>query len=53
MQMVQTPLHVSSGYNNAEIVKYLLDSPGPEKVELEAKNMVNRDSLTPFCFSFF
>ncbi|KAI5680523.1 hypothetical protein M9H77_01750 [Catharanthus roseus] len=43
--MVQTPLHVSSGYNNAEIVKYLLDSPGPEKVELEAKNMYGETPL--------
>lgn len=40
MQMAQTPLHISAGYNRAEIVKFLLDWPGPEKVELEAKNMV-------------
>lgn len=38
--MAQTPLHISAGYNRAEIVKFLLDWPGPEKVELEAKNMV-------------
>lgn len=38
--MAQTPLHVSSGYNNVEIVKFLLNCEGPEKVELEAKNMV-------------
>lgn len=40
MQMVQTPLHVSAGNNRADIVKFLLEFPGPEKVELEAKNMV-------------
>lgn len=38
--MGQTPLHVSAGYNRAEIVKFLLAWQGPEKVELEAKNMV-------------
>lgn len=38
--MAQTPLHVSAGYNNVGIVKFLLDSQGPERVELEAKNMV-------------
>lgn len=38
--MVQTPLHVSAGYNSIEIVKLLLAWKGPEKVELEAKNMV-------------
>jgi len=38
--MAQTPLHVAAGYNNVEIVKLLLDWKGPEKVELEAKNMV-------------
>ncbi|GFY96349.1 AAA-type ATPase family protein [Actinidia rufa] len=37
--MAQTPLHVSAGYNNVEIVKFLLGWQGPEKVELEAKNM--------------
>lgn len=40
--MAQTPLHVSAGYNNVGIVKLLLDSLGPEKVELEAKNMVGK-----------
>lgn len=39
--MGQTPLHVSAGYNRAEIVKFLLAWQGPEKVELEAKNMVS------------
>lgn len=42
MQMGQTPLHVSAGYNRAEIVKFILDWPGPDKVEMEAKNMVRK-----------
>lgn len=50
MQMAQTPLHVSAGYNRAEIVKFLLEFPGPEKVELEAKNMV---SIFIYFFFFF
>nr|DAD44676.1 TPA_asm: hypothetical protein HUJ06_002906 [Nelumbo nucifera] len=37
---MQTPLHVSAGYNNVEIVNFLLNWQGPEKVKLEAKNMV-------------
>lgn len=41
--MVQTPLHVATGYNNVEILKFLLSWPGPEKVELEAKNMVREE----------
>jgi len=40
VQMVQTPLHVAAGYNNVEILKFLLGWSGPEKVEMEAKNMV-------------
>lgn len=43
--MAQTPLHVSAGYNNIEIVKFLLDWHGPEKVELEAKNMYGETPL--------
>lgn len=43
--MAQTPLHVSAGYNNFEIVKFLLNSQGPEKVELEAKNMYGETPL--------
>ncbi|GMN50526.1 hypothetical protein TIFTF001_019684 [Ficus carica] len=43
--MAQTPLHVSAGYNRAEIVKFLLEFPGPEKVELEAKNMYGETPL--------
>ncbi|KAL6974410.1 hypothetical protein U1Q18_028593 [Sarracenia purpurea var. burkii] len=45
MQMAHTPLHVSAGYNNVEIVKFLLDWEGPEKVELEAKNMYGETPL--------
>ncbi|XP_059638121.1 uncharacterized protein LOC132280035 isoform X1 [Cornus florida] len=43
--MAQTPLHVSAGYNNVEIVKFLLDWRGPEKAELEAKNMYGETPL--------
>ncbi|KAL3825149.1 hypothetical protein ACJIZ3_021178 [Penstemon smallii] len=43
--MVQTPLHVSAGYNSIEIVKVLLDWQGPEKVELEAQNMYGETPL--------
>ncbi|KAK4397024.1 protein CfxQ [Sesamum angolense] len=43
--MAQTPLHVSAGYNSIEIVKFLLDWQGPEKVELEAKNMYGETPL--------
>ncbi|PSS15594.1 Protein CfxQ like [Actinidia chinensis var. chinensis] len=43
--MAQTPLHVSAGYNNVEIVKFLLGWQGPEKVELEAKNMYGETPL--------
>lgn len=45
MQMAQTPLHVSAGYNNVGIIKHLFDWAGPEKVELEAKNMVCRSNV--------
>lgn len=41
--MAQTPLHVSAGNNRAEIIKFLLDWRGGEKVELEAKNMVKQN----------
>ncbi|CAA0829181.1 AAA-type ATPase family protein / ankyrin repeat family protein [Striga hermonthica] len=42
---VQTPLHVASGHNKFEIVKYLLDWRGPGKVELEAKNVYGETPL--------
>ncbi|KAL7137681.1 hypothetical protein ABFS83_10G109500 [Erythranthe nasuta] len=43
--MAQTPLHVSAGYNSIEIVKFLLDWRGPEKLELEIKNMYGETPL--------
>ena len=51
MQMAQTPLHVSAGYDRAEIIKFLLDWQGPEKAELEAKNMVGKHFIYSFFFS--
>lgn len=45
MQMAQTPLHVSAGNNKADVVKFLLEWDGPEKIELEAKNMVSGSGL--------
>jgi len=41
LQIAQTPLHVAAAHNKKEIVKFLLNWQGPEKLELEAKNMVN------------
>ncbi|XP_016442853.1 uncharacterized protein LOC107768252 [Nicotiana tabacum] len=43
--MVQTPLHVAAGYNNVEILKFLLGWSGPEKLEMEAKNMYGETPL--------
>ncbi|KAJ4822596.1 hypothetical protein Tsubulata_021925 [Turnera subulata] len=43
--MAQTPLHVSAGNNKVEIIKFLLDWQGAEKVELEAKNMYGETPL--------
>ncbi|KAM7509514.1 hypothetical protein LguiA_019967 [Lonicera macranthoides] len=43
--MAHTPLHVSAGHNSVEIVKFLLDWRGLEKVELEAKNMYGETPL--------
>ena len=43
--MAQTPLHVSAGYNRAEIIKFLLDWQGAEKVELEPRNMVSGEYM--------
>ncbi|GAB4839210.1 hypothetical protein Ancab_028738 [Ancistrocladus abbreviatus] len=43
--MAQTPLHVSAGYNNVEIVQFLLDWKGPGNIELEAKNMYGETPL--------
>ncbi|OIW08906.1 hypothetical protein TanjilG_05882 [Lupinus angustifolius] len=43
--MAQTPLHVSAGHNRAEIVQFLLGLQGPDRVELEAKNMYGETPL--------
>ncbi|MBA0874858.1 hypothetical protein Goshw_023120 [Gossypium schwendimanii] len=43
--MAQTPLHVSAGYDTVDIVKFLLDWQGPEKIEMEAKNMYGETPL--------
>ncbi|BAU02859.1 protein CbxX, chromosomal isoform X1 [Vigna umbellata] len=43
--MAQTPLHVSAGQNRVDIVKFLLDWQGPDKVEMEAKNMYGETPL--------
>ena len=52
--MAQTPLHVSAGYNRAEIVKFLLDWQGLDRVELEAKNMVGKTNVcVSVCVCFF
>ncbi|KAF3595549.1 hypothetical protein DY000_02022602 [Brassica cretica] len=43
--MYHTPLHVSAGNGNVDIVKYLLDWPGSDKVELEAMNTYGETPL--------
>ncbi|KAF9615381.1 hypothetical protein IFM89_023032 [Coptis chinensis] len=43
--MAQTPLHVAAGYNNVEILKYLFNFSGPDKVHLEATNMYGETPL--------
>lgn len=43
--MCQTPLHVAAGYNNTDIVKFLLDWQGADTVEVEAKNMYGETPL--------
>ena len=49
--MAQTPLHVSAGYNRADIIKFLLDWQGAEKVELEPRNMASRIYIFVFSVS--
>jgi ankyrin repeat protein len=49
MQMCQTPLHVAAGYNNTDIVEFLLNWKGADTVELEAKNMVIEVSYLLLC----
>ncbi|KAI4380409.1 hypothetical protein MLD38_006605 [Melastoma candidum] len=43
--MAQTPLHVAAGYNRVDVMEFLLGWKGPEKVELEAKNMYGETPL--------
>ncbi|XP_026421916.1 protein CfxQ homolog isoform X2 [Papaver somniferum] len=43
--MAQTPLHVASAGNKVDIVKFLLNWRGSEKVELEARNMYGETPL--------
>lgn len=43
--MAHTPLHVSAGNNRADIVKFLLEWQGSERVEIEAKNMYGETPL--------
>ncbi|CAJ2636821.1 unnamed protein product [Trifolium pratense] len=43
--MAHTPLHVSAGNNRTDIVKFLLELQGPEKIEIEAKNMYGETPL--------
>lgn len=49
--MYHTPLHVSAGNGNVDIVKYLLAWTGSEKVELEAMNTVSLFLLFVFFFA--
>ncbi|KAL6523601.1 hypothetical protein OROGR_017204 [Orobanche gracilis] len=43
--MVQTPLHIAASYNRVEMVKYLVEWKGTERVELEAKNFYGETPL--------
>lgn len=43
--IAQTPLHVAAAHNKKEIVKFLLNWPGPENLEMEAKNMYGETPL--------
>ncbi|KAJ0039799.1 hypothetical protein Pint_26742 [Pistacia integerrima] len=43
--MLETPLHVSASNNKTEIVKFLLEWKGDDKVDLEAKNMYGETPL--------
>lgn len=39
-QMTETPLHKAAANNRVECLRCLLEWQGPEKADLEAKNMV-------------
>uniref|UniRef100_A0A7N0T8C3 AAA+ ATPase domain-containing protein n=1 Tax=Kalanchoe fedtschenkoi TaxID=63787 RepID=A0A7N0T8C3_KALFE len=43
--LAQTPLHVAAECNNVDIVRFLLELEGPEKIGLEAKNMYGETAL--------
>ncbi|XP_044460889.1 ribulose bisphosphate carboxylase/oxygenase activase, chloroplastic-like [Mangifera indica] len=43
--MLETPLHLSAGTNKTDIVKFLLEWKGDDKVDLEAKNMYGETPL--------
>lgn len=40
MQLMQTPLHIAASENRVDIMKYLVESEGAVKLELEANNIV-------------
>lgn len=43
--MSQTPLHVAAASNHADLVKFLLEWRGSERVEIEATNMYGETAL--------
>ncbi|KAH7443538.1 hypothetical protein KP509_02G039400 [Ceratopteris richardii] len=43
--MSQTPLHAAAASNNTDVVKLILDWEGPEKADIEAKNMYGETAL--------
>ncbi|KAK1427434.1 hypothetical protein QVD17_16120 [Tagetes erecta] len=44
-KMENTPLHVAASRNDVEVVKFLLNSTGPETVDLEAMNLFQETPL--------
>ncbi|KAL8494165.1 hypothetical protein ACS0TY_025093 [Phlomoides rotata] len=43
--MVQTPLHIAASLDRGEMIKYLVEWTGTEKVEMEAKNVYGETPL--------
>ncbi|XP_031280608.1 ribulose bisphosphate carboxylase/oxygenase activase, chloroplastic-like [Pistacia vera] len=43
--MLETPLHLSAGNNKTEILKFLLEWKGDDKIDLEAKTMCGETPL--------
>lgn len=43
--LLHTPLHVSCGHNKVEVIKFLLEWQGPEKVKVDAVNMYGETPL--------